>query len=626
MFSAPTAPTLPPRPLHTAVPTNYCAIPQRLLTDLRDTPLAIGLYALAARLFLVHQSPVPLSRADILRYDPTLKPGAVKRAFDRLLAGGWLLDAPASAGRKQRYTPTWGRVKGEPLPWRMDAPCLGRPRHIVRLLLDRVLLDVCMGKLAPHATQPATVTRYVTSPALGLADIGTYALALGSIPGETVALRRLGLLRNGQTLPVPSEPRLLALLSQRALDLDDSPVLDATLTTSGTRRLGIHPAPTASDSAQPLFFIPPGLIGKPIGALIGFLIGSAGSLHPTPAAAASAEMPRASQHAGITWDSGNTGNQTTPPPTPSHSHAAGGGKEERSEQKRPARRRAHPQAAPSVPATPATELLGTINVLPETRVELADLPVETVKAAIQDAQAREGIRDLAGWVVKLLRTHRDHGWKIAPPRARAESAEDLRAAFARLAAEQEAARHVELSPEQAWFPQPAPALFYTHGSLTRLWNEVQAALKAQAPRADWEAWLRRLTLVCVESGVATIMAPTALAKQVVEDRYLGLLRELLLVFAGDTLSVHVVLNPHALPQSLPSNTSNSSTITTQHSTPTSQPPAWIAPERWATLPAMLRAALLGSELVDGAVQCCEPHFERVVQRYARELEELRAAV
>lgn len=619
MVSAPLPRDHSPHLLHAVPPTNYCAIPQRLLADLRDTPLAIGLYALAARLFLVHQSPVPLSRADILRFDPSLKPGAVKRAFDRLLAGGWLLDAPASAGHKQRYTPTWGRVKGKPLPWRMDAPCLGRSRHIVRLLLDRSLLDVCMGKLAPHATQPATVTRYLTSPAIGLADIGVYALALGAIPGETIALRRLGLLRNGQALPVPPEMRLLALLSQRALDLGEAPVLDAALTSSGTRRLGIHPAPADTDTTQPLFFVPPGLIGRPIGSLIGTLIGADNTTLPAPSPSPSAEMPAAPLPAGITWESRDSGKQATPPPTPSHTHATGGGEEERHEKKTPARRRRHPQATPSIPATPATELLSTINVLPEIKAELADLPIETVHAAIQDAQAREGIRDLAGWVVKLLRTHRDHGWKIAPLPTRSDSPEALRAAFARLAAEQETARHAEQSPEQAWFPPPAPASLGTHSSRTRLWNQVQAALKAQVPRAEWEAWLRRLTLMGIEEGTATVMAPTALAKQAVEDRHLGLLRELLAVFAGDTLAVRVVLNPHAPAQSLPSSTPN-----IQHSTLT--PPAWIAAERWAMLPTMLRAALLGSELVDGVVQCCEPHFERVLQRYPGELEELRAAV
>src|SRR5947208_3460401 len=79
----------------------------RLLADLRDTPLAIGLYSLLARLYLVHQAPIPLSAADIQRYDPTLCRGAIVRALARLTQGGWLLEE-ARAGYKTCYTPTWG--------------------------------------------------------------------------------------------------------------------------------------------------------------------------------------------------------------------------------------------------------------------------------------------------------------------------------------------------------------------------------------------------------------------------------------------------------------------------------------------------------------------------------------
>src|SRR5689334_14700538 len=61
---------------------HYIPIPTRLATDLRDNPVAIGLYALVARLFFIVQGPVPLSRADLRRYDPCLKEGTAKRALD----------------------------------------------------------------------------------------------------------------------------------------------------------------------------------------------------------------------------------------------------------------------------------------------------------------------------------------------------------------------------------------------------------------------------------------------------------------------------------------------------------------------------------------------------------------
>ena len=50
----------------------------------------------------------------------------------------------------------------------------------------------------------------------------------------------------------------------------------------------------------------------------------------------------------------------------------------------------------SIPATPTTQLLRTINVLPEQLIELAEMPVDIVQAAIEDGKARPGVRDLAG--------------------------------------------------------------------------------------------------------------------------------------------------------------------------------------------------------------------------------------
>src|SRR5689334_6797671 len=92
-----------PRTPVAAPPAEYVALPQRLLTDLHDTPLALGLYALVGRLYLVHQAPIALSVPDVLRFDPSLSRGAVLRAFARLVRGGWLIEH-AQPGHKTRYT------------------------------------------------------------------------------------------------------------------------------------------------------------------------------------------------------------------------------------------------------------------------------------------------------------------------------------------------------------------------------------------------------------------------------------------------------------------------------------------------------------------------------------------
>src|SRR5256885_679781 len=123
---------------------DYVFLPQRLLADLPANPAAIAVYALIARLFLIYQEPIPLSAADLQRYDPTLSYGAARGALQRLTTLHWLNEQP---GHKNRYIPTWGVIKGTTQPWRMDAPVLGRPAHVVTLRLDRHLLDVGLGKL-----------------------------------------------------------------------------------------------------------------------------------------------------------------------------------------------------------------------------------------------------------------------------------------------------------------------------------------------------------------------------------------------------------------------------------------------------------------------------------------------
>src|SRR5262245_21967814 len=88
---------------------DYLFIPHRLIADLQANPAAIGVYALIARLFLIYQEPIPLSAADLQRYDPTLSYGAARGALQRLTALRWLTD---QSGHKNCYTPTWGTIKG----------------------------------------------------------------------------------------------------------------------------------------------------------------------------------------------------------------------------------------------------------------------------------------------------------------------------------------------------------------------------------------------------------------------------------------------------------------------------------------------------------------------------------
>ena len=215
-------------------------------------------------------------------------------------------------------------------------------------------------------------------------------------------------------------------------------------------------------------------------------------------------------------------------------------------------------------------------------------------------------------------------------------------AFARYVAEQESARRAGLPEDAPWFPPPAPALLDLPGALQRLWNEVQATLKAQATQREFDTWIRRAVLRDVAGGVATIVVPNAMVKDAIERRFLGQLRDLLTMHVGEPIEVGVILNSSApaysavspqppaseSPSSIaqhPELKTQNSELKTQNSELKTEPPSWIGAERWDSLPAMLRAALIGSTLASGEIQAVSPHLDRLLRtRYAREVDELKA--
>lgn len=246
------------------LPVTYhsLTVPARLLTDLSDSPLAIGLYSLVARLFLIEHTPIPLSTGDVQRYDPALSRSAIVRAFNRLVRGGWIIEE-TKPGCKTIYTPAWGFVSGSPRAWQIGATLLDRPRRTQVVLLNKRLLDTCIGKLVPHDTNPATIERYLTHPLLSVSDLGIYLLLdNGGQPQTTLRLQSLGLVRDNRTAPLASDGYLLALASQRAL-LDTAQPTE--LTKKGLLKLGCLPADEVKDvivHEQPLFFVSPGMFGS----------------------------------------------------------------------------------------------------------------------------------------------------------------------------------------------------------------------------------------------------------------------------------------------------------------------------------------------------------------------------
>jgi hypothetical protein len=377
---------------------TYVCLPPRLLLDGQRNPLAVGVYSLIARLYLIHQSPIPLSAPDLQRYDPTLSYGAARGALRRLVQLGWLTE---TTGHKNAYLPTWGRIRGAIRPWQIGAPGLGCPVHHTPLRLDRRLLDVLMGKLEPHPTHPAAITRYLDRPLLGLRDVGAYALTLAGYGGATERLQRYCLVCDGQAQPLPSDHAMLALASQWLFAEDG-----ADLSIQGQRMLGIAmhaQAPHTTPDAQPLFFVAPSMIADLIPSLIPDLIvsepfeergASATRCGRTPA------MPPAQTIPGTHRNLTSQG--TSPPPPP----AGGGGMQLHANEVQ------KPPLLLQGMETETAQLLRGINVMSSNIAKYAHLAPELVRAAIAHGRARPEVRDLAGWVVHLLGQASDGRWTI----------------------------------------------------------------------------------------------------------------------------------------------------------------------------------------------------------------------
>src|SRR6266508_1832773 len=385
---------------------DYIFLPHRLIADLQANPAALGIYALIARLFLIYQEPIPLSAADLQRYDPTLSYGAARGALQRLVALRWLSD---QSGHKNDYTPTWGVIKGTIHPWRMDAPTLGRPAHVVTLRLDRRLLDVGLGKLIPHPTYPAqTKDRYLEQPILSLRDVGAYAQVLnGQGMAATPALWRYGLIRDGLAQSLPAAADLIALASQHTLDGDGAAPTEQGLRTLGLVRSSAPPAPPPS---QPLFFVDPALIPDPITCLIPDLIPSATATEPRSSAAERAEMRGESRPPRMAGTQGILRETSDSPPNPPMRPNGGGGNDPSSTKKE--------ASTGGRPETATARLLRSVHAFPSSIVELADLPTELVGRAIAYAESEPGIESIPGWVIEALRRNRDEGWPIPAPHTR----------------------------------------------------------------------------------------------------------------------------------------------------------------------------------------------------------------
>jgi chromosomal replication initiation ATPase DnaA len=93
-------------------------------------------------------------------------------------------------------------------------------------------------------------------------------------------------------------------------------------------------------------------------------------------------------------------------------------------------------------------------------------------------------------------------------------------------------------------PSPLRDLRDLRGSplLTQLWDAVQAALRLQITRSEFDSAIRCAQLHAIEAGVATIIVPTAQIKDRVETCLLPQLRDLLTQHVGTPITVRLILS------------------------------------------------------------------------------------
>jgi hypothetical protein len=572
-------PAMPPVGMRTAPDGDYLWLPTQLLDTLYDSPLAVSLYMLIARRWLADggSDGVPLSDADVMRYDPQLSSrGALMRAVARLETAGWIATV-RTRGAKTRYTPTWGRQRGGVRSWSKAAPSLNRGR-VQTIRVSRRLLDDYLGRLIPHPRVPAQVERYGTTPLLSLKDIGVYILRQHQrTTTPAPALDAAQLCHEERVLAVPPTRETLARTE---------------LSEQGLRRMGLlkpgpQPRPAATDMRPPVFFVSRHMIGH----MIGQVIAATNPAERRLSAAERPETPAPAPQSNVTGMSGMSG-MNHYPPTPFGNTQEGGqvipneSQEERRQGEPPmtttkdtsARRARRPQREREIMSTESTstaQRLATLGVRPAQCGELAAMPLATIEAAIADAQARPKVRDHAAWVVSLVRDVRDHGWDLAL-RTRGAAPDNSGPSLAALQASMERAKASGIwtvdadDPAEPSTPAAPPITDDTAALLTRA-----RASGFFGPREEPD----------LPAPAADVLPP-----------------------AGAVVVTTASMAPDPLPSAERPPLPPASAADPGR-------PAWIAPDAWQALPVLVRGVLRGARLVGHRVVAADRWRQSQLERY-----------
>ena len=397
---------------------SYLWFPTKLTETLAHAPLALGIYALIARRWLVTHLPVPLSALDIQAYDPSLTRAKIRTALAQLVTGQWLaIPAPPQHGCKIAYLPTWGWQREGIRHWDHTQSAFNRGR-VSTHRLDRTILDGYLGRIEPRQHGQPLITRYLTTPGLTLTDVGVYMLLVAGIPHRhaTTTLQHRGLCQHNVPLAVPTVAEIMA---------------HGTVSLHGAQRLQLVPRgemmrPADPDPRPPLFFVEPNLATIMATTM-------AMTMAMTDHVSEEGFDAGASEKTGVATDRWNvTGridkqDREDQPQENTLSNIQNGGgivvsdrKHDRSgsepegEVPEPTTRTIpRRRNIMSIPDTPQVHLLQSLAIRPKQVLEFADMELATLETVIADARQRTGIRDLGAWVVSILRDIQQYGWEPA---------------------------------------------------------------------------------------------------------------------------------------------------------------------------------------------------------------------
>ena len=188
-----------------AGPYTTISIPIQLIVESRRSPMDIALYGLIGRLFIKDFTEVPLTRHDVLMYDPTFTHGRFQRGITRLQKYSWVItNTSNSRTNKYTYIPTWGVTPTTVIRWNQGTKLRQCPRHVAHIDIDISLFDHFCGVLIPSRTKRAHVIPGNPQQSLTLRDIGIYISALAKLPVSSPRLEEVGLLKDGVPQPLSS--------------------------------------------------------------------------------------------------------------------------------------------------------------------------------------------------------------------------------------------------------------------------------------------------------------------------------------------------------------------------------------------------------------------------------------